>query len=310
MSLYTASIILLIALISSTHCNHPFAKIPGKKLKHITASINYIWGVTKADKIYVCPQPCTTGKWKHIPGHLRQIDAGDHEVWGVNRNNYIYKRRVDGGGGWSGVSGRAKDISASGNGYVFVVGTDSYLYHCKKPCYGSWTKETGKYTSNLKRVDAGYKYVYVLNKYNYVYYRAISGTKWYSAGTMSEISVGANYVYGIKNNKLYRCSMPCRYSFSWRLMKYSLCFKNEKMLDIEASVNSLVVIGSQHGVLRQPLTITESKPLETESNGEEEAGAAKENDDDMDEGNKTEDEDFKKEDDDNEESKSNEDNTD
>ena len=309
MSLYTASIILLIALISSTHCNHPFAKIPGKKLKRITASINYIWGVTKADQIYICPQPCTTGKWKHVPGGLMQIDADNHEVWGVKRNNYhIYKRPVDGSGKWNKVHGWAKDISASGNGYIFMVGSDSYLYHCKKPCNGIWIKETSKY--NLKRVDAGCEYVYVVNKYNYVYYRAISGTKWYSAGTMSEISVGADYVYGIKNNKLYRCSLPCRYSYSWRLMSHSSCFKNRKMLDVEASVNSLVVITSQHGVLRQPLTITESKPLETESNGEEEAGAAKENDDDMDEGNKTEDEDFMKEDDDNEESKSNEDNTD
>ena len=69
-------------------------------LKHVTASVNYVWGVNSADRIYKCVKPCTGSNWAHIAGALKQIDAGDEEVWGVNSADHIYKRSVDGSGSW------------------------------------------------------------------------------------------------------------------------------------------------------------------------------------------------------------------
>lgn len=54
-----------------------------------------------------------------VPGSLRQVDADDHEVWGVTSAYAIYKRPVDGSGSrWTLVPGGLKHVSASGNGYV------------------------------------------------------------------------------------------------------------------------------------------------------------------------------------------------
>ena len=55
---------------------------------HITASVNNLWVSTvRADLIlkYVNGQ-----NWVHVNEALRQVDADDHEVRGVNGAYYIY----------------------------------------------------------------------------------------------------------------------------------------------------------------------------------------------------------------------------
>ena len=142
--------------------------IPGK-LKHVTASVNYVWGVNSGGSIYKCVQPCT-GFWTHIPGVLKQIDAGDEEVWGVNANDYIYKRPVDGSGNsWKLIPGRLKHVSASGKGYIWGVNSNDYIYKCKKPCTGSWINVPGR----LKQIDGGYDYVYGVNSANNIFTRPV-----------------------------------------------------------------------------------------------------------------------------------------
>ena len=51
-------------------------------LKHVTASVNYVLGVNSAKSIYKCVKPCTGSNLVHIAGGLKQIDAGNEEVWG------------------------------------------------------------------------------------------------------------------------------------------------------------------------------------------------------------------------------------
>ena len=94
--------------------------IPGG-LTHVTASVNYLWGVNSADQIWRCTRPCNGQNWVRVPGALRQVDADDHEVWGVNAAYNIYKRPVDGSGSWTHVTGLLKHVSASGNGYIWGV---------------------------------------------------------------------------------------------------------------------------------------------------------------------------------------------
>ena len=60
-----------------------WARINGA-LTHVTASVNYLWGVNSADQIWRCERPCTGSNWVQVDGALIQVDADDHEVWGVS----------------------------------------------------------------------------------------------------------------------------------------------------------------------------------------------------------------------------------
>ena len=79
--------VLIIGAALST-VNGDWERINGG-LKHVTASVNYLWGVNSADNIYRCSRPCTGSNWIRVPGGLKQIDASDEEVWGVNSANQI-----------------------------------------------------------------------------------------------------------------------------------------------------------------------------------------------------------------------------
>lgn len=59
----------------------------------MTASGNgYIWGVNRNDQIYKCKKPCT-GAWKNVGGRLRQIDGGYAFVHGVNSGGAVHSRQ-------------------------------------------------------------------------------------------------------------------------------------------------------------------------------------------------------------------------
>ena len=107
-------------------CNPTWIPLPGA-LSHVSASINYLWGVNSKNQIYVCHVPCTGG-WKLISGGLVQTDPDDTEVWGVNSADNIWKRPVDGSGDWSLIQGKLKHVSASGNGYIWGVNRNDDIY--------------------------------------------------------------------------------------------------------------------------------------------------------------------------------------
>ena len=109
------AILLLCIAITSTHAQ--WRRISGS-LKHVSISVNYMWGVNRQNVIYKCPRPCT-GRWTRVTGSLKQIDVGDEEVWGVNNANQIFKRPADGTGHWQCIRGALKHVSASGNGYIW-----------------------------------------------------------------------------------------------------------------------------------------------------------------------------------------------
>ena len=89
------------------------------------------------DDIFRCERPCYGG-WIHVPGKLMQVDAGDMEVWRVNKHHQIFKQPADSTGLWRGVGGILKHVSASGNGYIWGVNANDTIYKCKKPCNGAW----------------------------------------------------------------------------------------------------------------------------------------------------------------------------
>ena len=68
--------------LNLTYSGHLWEHIPGK-LKHVSISKNFLWGVDANDDIYMRPYPISTSSpWKYMGGKLSQVDCNDYEVWG------------------------------------------------------------------------------------------------------------------------------------------------------------------------------------------------------------------------------------
>ena len=107
-------------------------------MEAITLSSNYLWsidnrtgvGLTSADNnVVYCRRPCSdAGSWIDGVGQLDQtIDVSETEVWGVTERGQVYKRPIDGSGGWVQISGGRdadcsgkcfSETSVSNNGYI------------------------------------------------------------------------------------------------------------------------------------------------------------------------------------------------
>ena len=109
------------------------------QLNHVCSSRNgYIWGVAKDESIYKCKKPCNGG-WERVDVHLRQIDGGNQFVYGINCHQQIWFCPVDGSGKWQTPrNNRAKYTTATGDNKVHTIGTDNKMYHCDVPCSNGW----------------------------------------------------------------------------------------------------------------------------------------------------------------------------
>ena len=207
----TTTALLMMAAIAAITLNsgYGFTTIPGRRLKQVTASTNYFWGVDTKDFIYMCKRPCN-GNWRRIGGLLMQVDADDYEVWGVNKQNHIYKRPVDGSGNWKQIGGALNHVTASGNGYIWGVNKGGAIYRCAKPCNGAWKSVNGR----LRQIDGGLERVYGVTRNNDVFTRPVDGSdRWRQIPGLKLKHItasGAHEVYGITPKKdLYRCMKPC-----------------------------------------------------------------------------------------------------
>ena len=232
---------VLILAFSVAHCQYRSIN-GGTRLKHISTSVNYIWGVTTDDRIFRCNRPCN-GAWTQIPGRLAQVDVGDEEVWGVNSAHAIYKRPADGSGSsWTRIPGGLKHVSASGNGYIWGVNRNDQIFKCKKPCSGSWVGVSGA----LKQIDGGHDYVYGVNAQNHIYVRPVDGSGgWrHIPGGLKHITAsGRTEVFGVNaQNKVFRCKKPC--VGEWELMEGSL-----KQCD--ATFDSLVGVNTDNYIFER-----------------------------------------------------------
>lgn len=129
-------------------------RVPGL-LTHVSASGNgYVWAVNKYDHILKCKKPCS-GLWIPVPGLLTQIDGGQRAVYGVNRQNNIYTRPVDGSGQWRLIPsppGKTKYITASGVNEVYALNDQDQIFRCTKPCVGEWIQLD--HNGRLRQCDA------------------------------------------------------------------------------------------------------------------------------------------------------------
>ena len=115
----TTALLMMTGVAAITiNSGYGFTTIPGRHLMHVTTSTNYFWGVDTKEAMCKC---LYNSKLCHVPVHLIQVDADDHEVWGVNRFCHVFKYPVDGSGVWRHVGGALTQVTTSGNGVSLQV---------------------------------------------------------------------------------------------------------------------------------------------------------------------------------------------
>jgi hypothetical protein len=147
---------------------HGWRSIPGA-LSNISASNRkWVFGTNKNGAIYQCKKPCK-GSWQRIGGSLSQISGGQNHVYGVNRNDAIYRKPINNDGaisyGWIPIRGRLKWINAANKNYVYGTNRADNVYVCKKPCTGDWRQMESPYQGGLKKIEADKDKVYGVNRW-------------------------------------------------------------------------------------------------------------------------------------------------
>ncbi|XP_074869322.1 fish-egg lectin-like [Carettochelys insculpta] len=107
------AVLLLLPLLAGSSALDCI-EIPGS-LKQIDAGNGQVFGVNSAGNIYTL----YGANWVQLPGALKHVTVGPAGVWGVNNNNNIYKLV---GGSWKQISGQLKQIDAGGD--MFISGAN------------------------------------------------------------------------------------------------------------------------------------------------------------------------------------------
>ena len=210
----------------------------GRSLETITVSANYLWGIDNRtgvgltdgeNNVVYCRRPCSDPEgWMEGVGQLDQtIDANETEVWGVNERGQVYKRPIDGSGGWVQITGAHEDeclgkcfsdASVSNNGFIWAISTENETYRlCSRIGVGpSCGNNDQFYIDNelsLVHIEAGDEEVWAVDANNRIFKRPVDGSgEWSSVpGEMRYISASGNaHVWGIAlNDSLYVCVKPC-----------------------------------------------------------------------------------------------------
>ena len=131
-----------------------WTKVLGHLIHVSTSGHGYIWGTNRNHNTFKCKKPCS-GDWVKVDGHLKQVDGGDREVCGINEQNTIFCRPVDGSGTWRHVSDGFTYVTSSGSYDIFAVGTNNAVFSCKKPCIGhEWNQLGHNQLTRLVQCDA------------------------------------------------------------------------------------------------------------------------------------------------------------
>ncbi|XP_067406402.1 fish-egg lectin-like [Emydura macquarii macquarii] len=96
------------------------SEVPGT-LKQIDAGNGQVFGVNNAGNIYTL----YGDSWVQLPGSLKHVTVGPAGVWGVNTNNNIYKLV---GGSWQLTTGLLKQIDAGGDLLIAGVNMNDAIF--------------------------------------------------------------------------------------------------------------------------------------------------------------------------------------
>ncbi|XP_072409628.1 fish-egg lectin-like [Chiloscyllium punctatum] len=90
-------------------------------LKQIDAGNGQVFGVSANGSVYTRHD----GAWVWVPGNLAHVTVGPAGIWGVDSANIVYRKR---GGSWLVVNGLLKQIDAGGNGIVGGVNMNDDIF--------------------------------------------------------------------------------------------------------------------------------------------------------------------------------------
>ena len=118
-------------------------------------------------------------------------------------------------GGWSRIRGQLKQISAAGSEWLWGVNRDDAIYKCKKPCADSNWIRVVRGPGGLEQIEGGDKEVWGVTSSSYnnrIYKMNQDGTGGWTQvpGKLTNISQGGGWVWGVNSsNNVYRCKQPC-----------------------------------------------------------------------------------------------------
>uniref|UniRef100_A0A8C8RDT6 Fish-egg lectin n=1 Tax=Pelusios castaneus TaxID=367368 RepID=A0A8C8RDT6_9SAUR len=176
------------------------SEVPGA-LKQIDAGNGQVFGVNDAGNIYTL----YGDNWVQLPGALKHVTVGPAGVWGVNNNNNIYKLV---GGSWQQTTGLLKQIDAGGDQFVAGVNMNDDIFSLPAPVALTvdplpWVNIAGK----LKYYSCGLWGCWGVNSADDIYFRTgvtldhTEGSNWqHIPGKLSMIEVGTDgSVYGVNS---------------------------------------------------------------------------------------------------------------
>jgi len=118
-------------------------------------------------------------------------------------------------GGNENINGRLKQISAAGSEWLWGVNRDDAIYKCKKPCADSNWIRVVRGPGGLEQIEGGDKEVWGVTSSSYnnrIYKMNQDGTGGWTQvpGKLMNISQGGGWVWGVNSsNNVYRCKQPC-----------------------------------------------------------------------------------------------------
>jgi hypothetical protein len=109
-----------------------------------------LWGVNSANQIWKTTIPCPNNacNWINVPGGLKQVSQGKHDVWGTSPGAWgsIWRCDKPCNGNWINVPGSLKEVSV-GHQNVWGVNDNGNIYTCphtkEAPCTGQWVETNG-----------------------------------------------------------------------------------------------------------------------------------------------------------------------
>ncbi|KAM5132533.1 fish-egg lectin-like [Mantella aurantiaca] len=206
--IFTVSLLLLCVGISSSvdlfYSTFPYTRVPLRKLKQIDAGVGEVYGVDDDDNVYHWEDY----NWKQIPGKLTHVSVGPAGVWGVNRENILFKMHD---GIWMRVAaGLLKQVDAGGDNFVVGVNAQDNVY-----CLGESDTISGSSNVCFTQLDGTLSYYscgpgacWGVNSANNIYYRdyvtstLCQGTQWDRIeGSLEMLEVGTDgLVFGVDSD--------------------------------------------------------------------------------------------------------------
>lgn len=117
-------------------------------LKQIDAGNGQVFGVDENSLVYTRSE----GKWIVIPGRLSHVTVGPAGLWGVDSNFAVYRML---GGSWTLMAGLLKQIDAGGDRFVSGVNMHDRIY-----CVQQWATifAASYYSPRYRCLNGGLKY--------------------------------------------------------------------------------------------------------------------------------------------------------